>query len=394
MNRRHDIDALRAIAFSTLILYHVAMLYVTGWDWHLKSTYTTAALQLPMTFLNRWRMDLIFLISGVATAFMMRRSAPGAFLRSRTWRLLLPLAFGMAVVIPVQPYCQGVANGLVEPGFVTFLRHYYTGYRWPAGAFDGWEYGFTWNHLWYLPYLITYTVVLVALQPLFRSKAGPALARIFAGLRGPWLLIVPAIPLFVEAIALAMRFPATHDLVNDWYNHATYFTVFLYGWWLASSTEVWVELARVRWISLMGATLMFVAYMASRTENPSTGMLALILGLRSLYVWLALAAVLGWGHAYLNRPFRWLSFATEAVYPWYVLHQSLIILIAYWIVPMRLGPVIEPALVIAGTITGCWALHVGVIRRIGWLRACFGMKPLPRSSVRNVPQVGTSAPGV
>src|SRR5207302_479393 len=126
MNRRHDLDALRAIAFSLLIVFHVGMLYVDGWDWHLKSSYTTKALDLPMIFLNRWRMDLIFLISGAASFFMMRKSSLAAFVRQRTWRLFLPFAFAMLVVIPVQPYCQGVANGLVEPGFGRFLVHYLT----------------------------------------------------------------------------------------------------------------------------------------------------------------------------------------------------------------------------------------------------------------------------
>src|SRR5207237_1107138 len=92
MNRRHDLDALRAIAFSLLIVFHVGMLYVDGWDWHLKSSYTTKALDLPMIFLNRWRMDLIFLISGAATFFMMRKSSLAAFVRQRTWRLLLRFA--------------------------------------------------------------------------------------------------------------------------------------------------------------------------------------------------------------------------------------------------------------------------------------------------------------
>src|ERR1700741_3050984 len=64
MNRRHDIDALRALAFAFLILFHIGMLYIAGWDWHIKSRYTTPALDLPMIFLNRWRMDLIFLVSG------------------------------------------------------------------------------------------------------------------------------------------------------------------------------------------------------------------------------------------------------------------------------------------------------------------------------------------
>ena len=53
MNRRHDIDALRALAFGLLILYHLSMLYVTEWPWHVKSSYLSEALQLPMLMLNR-----------------------------------------------------------------------------------------------------------------------------------------------------------------------------------------------------------------------------------------------------------------------------------------------------------------------------------------------------
>ncbi|MCT7061858.1 hypothetical protein M1189_22835, partial [Salmonella enterica subsp. enterica serovar Oranienburg] len=83
----------------------------------------------------------------------------------RTARLMLPLLFGMAVVVPIQPYVQGVANGLVQPGFGHFLLRYYTGGPWPAGAFDGWQFGVTWNHLWYLPYVWIYTLALIALLP-------------------------------------------------------------------------------------------------------------------------------------------------------------------------------------------------------------------------------------
>jgi peptidoglycan/LPS O-acetylase OafA/YrhL len=375
MNRRHDIDALRVIAFSALILFHVGMLYVPGWDWHLKSTYPQPWVELPMIFLNRWRMDLIFLVSGVATAFMMRSKPLAAFVRARTWRLLLPLAFAMVVVIPIQPYCQGVANGLVEPGFLRFLGRYFTGYPWPANAFDGWQYGFTWNHLWYLPYLLVYTLAWAALQPLLGTRAGRALREGFVGLRGAWLLLVPAVPLAIAAIALQMRFPATHALVDDWYNHANYFTFFVFGAWLASPDGIWTELVRMRRLTLALALAAFAVYMLTRTDQPSAWRLAFVLAVRSLYAWLAICAVLGFAHAYLNRPWRWLPFANEAVYPSYVLHQSAIILVAYWIVPLRLGAAVEAALVIAGTVASCYVLHVYVIRRFGWLRVCFGMKP-------------------
>ena len=104
MTRRHDIDALRTIAFALLILYHWCMLYVAGedWGWHLKSPHTTEWLQLPMLFVNRWRMDLIFLISGLSVHFLLRDTPIGRFIATRTWRLLLPLTFGCLVVVPIQ----------------------------------------------------------------------------------------------------------------------------------------------------------------------------------------------------------------------------------------------------------------------------------------------------
>ena len=77
MQRRHDIDALRALAFALVILYHVAMYYVAGWHWHLKSPHEAEWLQWPMRALNLWRMDLVFLISGLALGFL----HPGAAAR-------------------------------------------------------------------------------------------------------------------------------------------------------------------------------------------------------------------------------------------------------------------------------------------------------------------------
>lgn len=385
MNRRHDIDALRALAFGLLILYHLSMLYVTDWGWHVKSSYQSEALQMPMLMLNRWRMDLIFLISGVSTAFLMRHTGVGTFLRQRNGRLMLPLVFGMVVVVPIQPYCQGVVNGMVEPGFVLFLARYYTGAAWPAHAFDGWQHGYTWNHLWYLAYLWCYTVLLVALQPALNTRLGQRLQSAFTGLRGARLLLLPALPLLLYAVTLQARFPSTHALFNDWYAHAVYITVFLYGWCLANSDALWAELQRLRKPALGLALACGGAYLAlvllfKETDVVSTATQWMIWSLRSAYVWATLCAVLGWAHARLNRPFRWLPWATQAVYPWYLLHQSLIVLLAYWLVPLKLGPVAEPLLIGLGTVLGCWLLTSGLIARIEWLRPLFGLKLLHRAT--------------
>ncbi|RNF85285.1 acyltransferase family protein [Montanilutibacter psychrotolerans] len=376
MNRRHDIDALRAIAFALLILYHWAMLYVFDWDWHLKSPHQSEWLQLPMLFVNRWRMDLIFLISGLSVHFLLRDTGIGRFLALRSWRLMLPLVFGMLVVVPIQPYAQGVANGAVEPGFWRFLGDYLGGRQWPGEHFDGSD-GLTWNHLWYLAYLWVYTLAFAALLPLLRSGVGQRVQRAFTGLRNGRLLVLPALPLLLATLALQPIFGDDGDLENDWYRHAVYFTMFLYGWWLGTDAGLWGELARLRRRALGWALFVFAAYAAlvfSLPDEIPDWQETFIRVLRNGYIWLALCAILGWGHTLLNRPFRWLPWANEAVYPWYVLHQSLIVAVAYWLLPLRLGPVVEPLLVLAGTVGGCWVLHALVIRRVAALRPCFGLK--------------------
>jgi len=387
MNRRHDIDALRVLAFGLLILYHAAMLYVAGegWDFHLKSSHTSEWLQYPMLFLNRWRMELLFLVSGLAVNFMRRRGSLGRLAGKRSLRLLLPLVFGVLVVVPIQPYVQGLSNHLVEPGFGHFLLRYWSGGPWPAGAFTGWQYGFTWNHLWYLPYLWVYTMLLLGAMPALESRLGQRLRAVVRRLRGPALLVLPAIPLFVWDRLLASRYPFTGALWGDWYAHALYFNMFLYGYLLGTDTGLWAELARLRRISLSSALACFALYLAGIRLLPDAAPTAvwwIVHALRYAYLWTAICAVLGWGHAYLDRPFGWLPYAREAVYPWYVLHQSLLLLFAWRLMPLGLGPVVEPLLIVLATVAGCALLHECVIRRVRWLRPLFGLDAAPSRTPR------------
>jgi hypothetical protein len=386
MNRRHDIDALRVLAFGLLILYHLGMLYVSDWGFHLKSHYLAGWLQYPMLFLNRWRMDLLFLISGLAVHFLRGRHPLPVVAWRRTVRLLVPLLFGMAVVIPIQPYVQGVDNGRVAPGFGAFLLRYWTAGPWPAGAFDGWQFGVTWNHLWYLPYVWLYTLVLLALIPVLEASQGQRLVAACRRAHGAALLVLPAVPLMLYSAVLANRFPQNHALLNDWHAHAQYGTVFFYGYLLGTRGGLWDELARLRRASLATALLCFAGFLGldrlmdawSLAPVPMATVHEVLRALNYLYVWTAIAAVLGWGHQYLNRPFRWLPYAREAVFPWYVLHQSIMLAAAYWLIPLRLGGLPEALLVLACTVGGCALLHEFAIRRSRWLRPLFGLDTRPR----------------
>lgn len=392
--RRHDIDALRVFLFGTLILYHVAMLYVADWTFHLKSGYRSEWLQVPMTFVNRWRMPLLFVISGLALRFLQRGRDRWTLVGDRSRRILVPLLFGMAVIVPIQPYCEGVARHLVEPGFGRFLVRYFSLQPWPEDAFAGWRYGVTWNHLWYLAYAWVYSVVIVLARPLLESRAGATLQRAVTGLRGGWLLLVPALPKAIALMTLGDAFPPTNDLFHDWYQHALYFSYFVFGWWIATDVGFWTELKVLRFRLLGLALFVGLAYLVAIRGLPpddaggwSVVAIRLVSGLNT---WLWIAAVLGWSAALLDRPWRWLPYATEAVLPWYVLHQSLLIAAAFVLIPLRLGAWIEPMLVTVATIGGCALIHEFAIRRHRLPRALFGLRPRSArrpSTIASVPPV-------
>ena len=404
MQRRHDIDALRVIAFSLLILYHSAMVYVADWDFHIKSSYQAEWLQYPMIALNRWRMSLLFLVSGIAIGLARVEARRLRFAAARSWRLLLPLLFGMFVVVAFQAYCEGRANGHLPPGLWAFLTSYWRVHPWPEGSFTGWEHGITWNHLWYLAYLLPYTLLLLASMPVLRAIGAWLGSPRAQPIKQAMLLAVPIAWLLAVRFWLAPLYPDTHALFDDWTVHAESLPLFLLGYLLAGNTWFWDWILRLRWRMLAAAMLAIGIELGLRwlSRHPPSGPIpdwAMQLPwygvertARVVYTWTALLAIFGWGRALLNRPFRWLPYCTEAVFPWYVLHQTLIVALAYWLVPLRLGAPLEASLVVGGTIAGCLLLHELLIRRVRWMRPLFGLKaainPMPQPVADARPATG------
>jgi surface polysaccharide O-acyltransferase-like enzyme len=380
--RRHDIDALRVCAFGLLILFHIGMFYVP-WSWHVKSQHVAGWLELPMTWSHQFRMQLVFLVSGLALNFLRRRIGDLRLARQRLVRLGIPLLFGMAVVIPPQAYLEALSNGATEPGYLAFLWNYFSFQSWPRGAFAGSDIGITWNHLWYLPYLLAYTLVAI---PLMRFLDGPGagLRRRFQALRGTAVVALPLVPLMASGLIVYPHFPyMNYSLVGDWYAHSQYFTFFFIGYMIGTDPGLWGELARLRRRTLALAVASFTAFLFLAEilpEDLSGTQQFVMLAVTYLNRWIWIVAVLGFAHQYLNRPFPWLSYANEAVYPWYVLHQTITVIAGYWLSTLALGPVTEPVLVVVFTLGGCALLHEFVIRRSRLLRPLFGMKSVSRQA--------------
>jgi len=256
------------------------------------------------------------------------------------------------------------------------------------------------DHLWYLAYLWVYTLVLMALLPLLQSGVVGRLQAWLPTRLNAAALLLPSLAFFAYLMLLRPRFPETHALVGDWYLHAEYFTVFVLGYLVANDEGFWRAVLRLRWRTLAIALVAICTELLLKAAGqylPAEQIPTLAAGIDwgmveraalVLYLWSALLAIFGWGRALLDRPFRWLPYASEAVYPWYILHQSLIVVIAYRLIPLRLGAVSEPLLVVLGTVAGCLLLHELVIRRAALLRPLFGLTLRDRSPRWRVPGSG------
>jgi hypothetical protein len=373
-SRRHDLDWVRILAFGWLILYHVGMYYVT-WGWHVKSAHASHAIEPLMMLSSPWRLALLFFVSGCATAFLHAKSASG-FMKSRSARLLPPLAFAIWIIVPPQSWAQVVEALGYDGGYLRFWGLYASGY----GGFckDGCLRLPTWNHLWFVAYLWCYTMV-AALA--WRMDRGGVLARCagaFAhALRGSGLLAWPIAWLAVIRVAMVGRFPDTHALVDDWYCHALYFSVFAAGVLLAREQAFWDGVLRQRWIALGIAIACWVAVVSyfgyfDDAHEPPEWLRELQRVAFAALQWSAIVAALGFARSWNpgDSPAR--RYLTEAVFPFYIVHQTAIVLFAHALKPVGLAPVVEGLLLVGATAVTCVA-SFEVVRRVGWLRPWFGL---------------------
>jgi hypothetical protein len=375
--RRVDLDWVRIGAFGLLIFYHVGMLYVS-WEFHIKSAHRIAALEPLMLVLNPWRLVLLFLVSGAATRFMLLKYSVRPLLRSRSVRLLIPLIFGMLLIVPPQAYDQILESLGYPAGLLDFYaRHYFAfGPQFcnpgPCILLP------TWNHLWFVAYLWVYTMALGVVLVAVPGLAGWTERRLVPILSGVLLLIVPSVAFAAYRLALLPSFPSTHALFGDWYNHMLYATVFLLGFLLARTDAFWDAIESQRWLALLLAVAFFLSFLVLRWSRESATPPSLLLKLYGgiaygFYQWLCIVAVLGFARRWLTADSAVRRYLTDAIFPYYIVHQTAIIMIAHELHGRDLPVWLEASIVISGTLAAC-VLTYEIVRRIAVLRPMFGLR--------------------
>ncbi len=384
-DRRYDLDWLRICAFGLLIFYHVGMFYVT-WGFHVKSSHAGPAAEPFMLLLNPWRLSLLFIISGCATRFMLDKMKPGAFIRSRSLRLKVPLVFCVFVIVPPQTYFEIVEKLRYSGSVGEFYGKYIT-------ASGGW--GIitpTYNHLWFVLYLFLYTLLVVVIGPLLK-RLPRQLSALATGLP---VILIPFLFLFATRAFLEPMFEETHALVDDWYGHAVNFSAFLFGYAIAKQETFFAFCQRIRWPMLLTAlaawaTLVTVRYGGFVTVEPNSAIAQFVgPGLRETQAWTMILALFGFARQHLRHDNAARRYLTDAIFPFYIIHQTTIVVAGHYLNQVGLPVWIEAPVLIATTAASCW-IGYEIVRRIGILRPLFGLKAqVARADRSHTPQAAAS----
>lgn len=371
--RRYDLDWLRIIAFALLIFYHVGMFYVS-WGWHVKSIYASPFAEPLMRMVNPWRLALLFLISGVAIRFATDKAKSlGRFARSRLARLGLPVLFGLYVWVMPQAYYQLRQSG----EFTGSIFDFYPDYVKFEQVFS--TITPTWNHLWYLVYLLAYILAVLPFLPWLRRVPQ---SRIWQSLVSrPFVVVAVLILPFVAVETwLTPLYPTTHAFVGDWANHAHRFMIFLIGFFVAKDPSFWHSIDRCwKYAPALALSAWLVLDNGQAVAEwlrqffPGAPVRLLFSYAGILYAWSCMLTLLGIGQRFLNRASRTLRYLTSAIFCYYVLHQTIIVVAGFYLTEMHLGAFPEFLALTLITIAGC-LVGYELVRRIPGLGIFLGVR--------------------
>jgi glucans biosynthesis protein C len=371
--RLYFLDWLRVLAMFAIFFFHNSRFYDSFSDWHIKNATNNLGASIFVGFASLWMMPLFFLIAGAGTCLAMRARNPGQYALERTMRLLVPLIFGMLVIVVPQAYFQAIFHGtnLSQYNFLQIYGLYLT--TLPQ---------LQWFHLWFLADLFVFSIVLLPLFISWKKGSKNVVARLAEVLDKPWaLLLVLILPIMlIDILVYPEGFWGDRMSSGGW-NIVTYIWFFVSGYFIFANERIMGAIKKLTWL-LLGtgfvACMCAVAFFLDQLANPVLhyGSVAFVVAqiLQAVAVWGFLLAFLGLTDRFLNFNNRFLSYANEAVLPFYILHQTVIISIGFYVVQWSTGVDLKYLVISTTSFTIIMLIYQLLVRRVNVLRFLFGMR--------------------
>lgn len=250
-------------------------------------------------------------------------------------------------------------------------------------------YGFP-GHLWFLQYLFLISLLTLPLLLFLQSPRGQhGVARLagWCDRRGGIFLF--AIPLSLTLISLRFLFSGS----RTWADFVWYAAFFVIGYVLMADKRFTERIQRAGWfclavwlIGFFGVVTVFALVLGyDPTPGSSEPFSLLYVAYQivwSVVSWSAVVFLLSLGTKYLHSNNRVLTYANEAVLPFYLLHQTVILGVGWFVIPWDIGGVPKFLIITVISFVLIMALYELLIRRVNGVRFFFGMRPKQHARTR------------
>lgn len=381
--RLYYLDWLRNILIFGVFIYHILRPFDPLTPWHINNAETSdAVLGILLTF-NPWGIPLFFLVSGAATWFALRRRSNRQYISERVNRLLIPFIVGSILLTPFQRYLEALHKGNFEDPFLNFipelLSRSFSGNLFTPGVFGKWG-----LHLWFLGFLFTFSLLALPIFRWFKRDAGES----FISWLGRMVEKRGGILLFVLPLALARTLVQPFDpnpMGRSWLEFVYFFLFFVLGYIMYSDDRFAYAIRRDRWLlfasgiaGLLGFFALFALYGDVALEWSVTFVVpwSIILIFAFTFMsWGWALFVLALSMQHLNFTNRLLVYANETIMPFYLLHQPVIIVIAYFVVQLDVSILAKILIIGISSLLIALGLIELLIKPFEPMRKLFGMKP-------------------
>lgn len=375
-----------------IFFFHCARFFDTE-GWHLKNAQQSFVVDtLRIGFIWTWVMELFFLLAGVGAYYALKSRTAGAYLAERAKRLLIPLyTVGMFILMPPQVYFELFTNRGYTGTFWQLLPQYFRSLPAdivsiaPQDLQDAQflvPYGFA-GHLWFIRYLFLISLFTLPLLLYLKSERGQRWIGGVAGLcdrRGGIFLFV--MPLALVLICLRFLFSGG----RTWADFVWYAIFFLIGYMMAADRRFTEAFKRHGWVCLalwivgfFGGITFFVLVLGYKPMNEPFSLLYVLFQiLWTIVSWSAVVFMLSLGAKYLNFNNKVLAYSNEAVLPFYLLHQTVILCVGWFVIRWTIGIVPKYLIIAVVSFALIMALYQLLVRPFNLVRVFFGMRPKKR----------------
>lgn len=381
--RAYDLDWIRVLAFSLLIVYHAGIIFAIP-NWYVANSEQSIFILYFIKFTHLWRLPLLFLISGMAISYALKRRTYQQFIQNRLQRLLLPFLVAMLLLYPPQIYFFHLSRGVSYSSYWEFL--YLFGQEYFSFEYWGGIYHRT-RHLWFIIYLLVFSLGCLPIFLHLKSPEGKIWLKemliFFKELNGKgfvFMIVVPLTLLDSFCTRVLIQLVADYGLVE----HGYCLLFFIYGFILTTSPDFLQIVYSFKKKMLGLACITSVLYFLIHVYNYEPYFQTLAIDLLSNTVRVAwITAILGYGKQYLSFNSPLLKYCNEAVYPFYLLHQPILIALAFYSINFRLEVHLKFIMVSLATFFVTWIIYEIGIRPWKPIRPLFGLTNevlLPRFS--------------